>query len=189
MARTQGSLITVLEKKIGNMESQAIFRLWGDISERTSHQFERFVEILLANQINECLVIINSTGGNFFDAISMSENIALLQLNGITVRTCIRGIAASGAALVFFSGNPRGISTGSWILVHRPSFPIPTDGFALPSARKYVEDYSVVAVKVEKLVSEKTGIPIKKVSAAFKKETWISAERALSEGWCTVIAP
>lgn len=178
----------ILQKQQGRLEPRAIFRLWSDIDEYMSYQFQRFTELLLMHGIKECLVVINSPGGNLFDSISMIENVSLLQFNGIQVRTCVRGLAGSGGALVFLAGNPRGMAASSWIYVHRLSFPSKTR-VALDAAQKDARDYATIMNSVEERVSQNTKIPLRKVKRAFRNSSWISAEQALSEGWCTVIAP
>lgn len=193
MSRAQsaksGALSVVLEKRGGAAESQAIFRLWDEIGGRTSYKFQKFTELVLLREVKECLVVINSMGGRLFDAISIVGNIALLGAGGVMVRTCVRGLAASGGALVFFAGNPRGMSAGSWLYVHDLSFFPTEDRVSLTDAHKEVRAHENIMRSVEERVSQNTGIPLWEVRRVFRASSWISAKRALSEGWCTDITP
>lgn len=101
---------------------------------------------------------INSPGGSLFDALSIAEQLRRLVAEGIPVVPHVRGLAASGAAVVFAAGTKRFMSPGSMLMYHSLLYRT-DDGYTwLPDGRRQLRDRERINEHLIALVSEWAGI-------------------------------
>ena len=121
---------------------------------------------------------INSPGGSVFDAVAIFN--ALKRRTG-TVTVHIDGIAASAASYVAMAGDEIVMPENAFLMIHDPS------GMVMGSAA----DMRAMAEALEKIrdslvsgYADKSGASSETVVALMAKETWLSAEEALTLGFC-----
>ena len=128
---------------------------------------------------------INSPGGSVTAGMAIYDTMQYIKCDVSTI--CV-GIGASMGAFLMAAGKKgkRKLLPNSEIMIHQPS----------GGAQGQATDISIVAnhilrtkEKMNKILAERTGQPLKKVSADMERDYYMTAEEALSYGIVDEIIP
>jgi len=120
-------------------------------------------------------VHLNTPGGEVFDGIAIYN--ALKQRGDVTI--IVDSLAASIGSVIACAGNPTVVAKNSQIMIH--------DGFGMTvgnaaDMREMADLLDRASDNIASIYAEKTGKPVQQWRDAMKKETWFSADEAVSEG-------
>ena len=150
----------------------------------TVDEFTKHLEELKAEGCTKFEVILNSMGGNLFEASGIYD---IIKGCGMEVTAKIYGVAASAATLIACAAGRVLISENSRYMVHRAR------GCAVGTVEEieaYAADLKDAEGQVTGIYAERTGKSPEDVLAVLNAETWMNAETAVKEGWCDeVISP
>jgi ATP-dependent Clp protease protease subunit len=155
-------------------------RLDGPIAEETWWGDEvtpkAFRSELMAGS-GDVTVWINSPGGDVFAASAIYT--MLLDYPGkVTVK--VDGIAASAASVIAMAGTEVLMSPTAMLMIHNPST------FAIGDAEEMQKAIALLCEVKESTLTAyefKTGLSRSKLSKLMDAETWMSAKRAISDGF------
>jgi ATP-dependent Clp protease protease subunit len=120
---------------------------------------------------------LNSPGGSVFDGLAIYNQLRRFP----AAKTCfIDGLAASIATVVMMGCDVVEAAPASLLMVHDPS------GIAYGTAddlRKAADDMDRFRAQMSALYSIETGIAQDEVEAMMAKETWMTAEEAVDNGF------
>ena len=126
-------------------------------------------------------VRINSVGGNWVIAQGMY---GMLKASHLKVDTYNDGIAASSASLVFMAGRKRLMSAHARLMIHECSGPAAGQ---IADLEKAIASQRAINESMADVYAAATGLPLERIVAMMKAETWLSAEQALELGFATGI--
>jgi len=115
---------------------------------------------------------INSPGGVVMDGYSIYNAILKTKTK---VDTCVHGIAASIAAVIFQAGRYRTMSDYSLLMYHNPY-----GGDGGDELAKMKESIAI-------MIAERTGKTVEEVHKIMDKTTWMTASEAFENGFCDMI--
>ena len=163
-----GPIVSSLEEKF--------FRAFGlDLGLVSPSAFREALDKIPAGDIT---VSINSPGGMVFDAAAIQSMILDRQKND-TVGTVIRGIAASAASFVAFSGSPIDMAPMGMIMVHRSSALAHGNGEGL---RKSADVLDKIDSNLADQLSDASNLSHDDAVKAIAAESWYTAKEALDLG-------
>jgi ATP-dependent protease ClpP protease subunit len=125
-------------------------------------------------------VEIHSPGGSILDGYRIYQAITDLRARGVHVTAIINTLAASMASVIAMAADKVKIVKGGRMMIHEAS--TATWGNAEDHARsaKLLDEMSD---EIAGIYAERTGKPQKEMRDRMRKETWMSAETAVSEGF------
>jgi ATP-dependent Clp protease protease subunit len=126
----------------------------------------------------EITLYIDSVGG------SLSAGLALLDvLIGISnpIHTVCISLAASAAALLFVAGDRRDILKRSRVMIHDPL--IESAGGSALQLKDISDDLQQYRQIVAEILAEHSGKSVKEILKMTRKDTFLSAETAVKEGF------
>jgi ATP-dependent protease ClpP protease subunit len=121
-------------------------------------------------------VNINSPGGDFFEGVAMYS---LLRDHKAKVTVRVLGLAASAASVIAMAADDLQISEAGFIMIHNAWAVAVGNRHDFREAADLLEPFDEAMVG---LYAARTGKPKTTVQTWMDKETWFSADRALSEG-------
>lgn len=122
-------------------------------------------------------VHLNSPGGIATEGAAIH---ALLRERTGTTNIVVEGIAASAASLIAMAGTAVTMSAGSIMMIHDPS------GFTFGTSaehEKTVEQLEALATAYARVYAAKSGKSAEDCRAIMKRETWLTPEQAVAEGF------
>lgn len=122
-------------------------------------------------------VTINSGGGDVFAG---SEIYTLLKSHKGKVTGTIMGIAASAASIIGMACNPLRITPTAQIMIHNVSSAARGDYRAMQHTADFLKGWNKSIANAYRI---KTGMPEDKLLALMNKETWLTAQEALQNGF------
>lgn len=122
-------------------------------------------------------VHLNSAGGIATEGAAIH---ALLAARPGTTNIIVEGIAASAASLIAMAGETVTMSAGSIMMIHDPS--TVTWGTAADHD-KTVEQLDALATAYARVYAAKSGKSAEDCRVVMKRETWLSPEQAVAEGF------
>ena len=135
---------------------------------------------------------IDSPGGSVFDAFAIYDYLRANKKLKVSVE--IRGIAASAASIIALSGDtaPK-ISENSFLMIHNPFLvKMDLDYFEASDLRESAEQalnqaelLDTIKDKLINIYHGSTGLDKEVLSEMMDKETWLSADEALSMGFAS----
>lgn len=144
---------------------------WGD--EVTPQEFRNELKQI----VGPLTVVINSTGGDVWAAVSIYDALKELEAQ-VTVR--VSGLAASAASIIAMAGDVIEMTPGSTMMVHRAS----TLGWGNASElKKVIEMLETVEEGIVSIYVERTGLSTQEIQDLLEAETWMSAEKAVEMGF------
>lgn len=150
----------------------------------TVDEFTKHLEELKAEGCTKLEIILNSMGGNLFEASGIYD---IIKGCGMEVTAKIYGVAASAATLIACAASCVLISENSRYMVHRAR------GCAMGTVEEietYVGDLKDAEEQIVGIYAARTGKSAEDIMAVLNAETWMNAETAVKEGWCDeVISP
>lgn len=158
----------------GIIESQT---WWGD--EITPQTFKREMDAL--GDISELNVYINSDGGDVFAGQAIHS---MLKRHKAYVNVYIDGIAASIASVIAMAGDTVYMPRNSMMMIHSPW--TMAKGNAT-DFRKLAEGLDVVCESMIAAYQEKSGVNREELLQMLNDETWLSAEKAVEQGFADEI--
>ena len=141
----------------------------------TVDEFTKHLEELKAEGCTKFEVILNSMGGNLFEASGIYD---IIKGCGMEVTAKIYGVAASAATLIACAAGRVLISENSRYMVHRAR------GCAVGTVEEieaYAADLKDAEGQVTGIYAERTGKSAEDVMAVLNAETWMNAETAVKE--------
>lgn len=127
-------------------------------------------------------VEINSPGGDVFAGLGMFNMLRSFATNGKTVTTRVTGVAASIASIVMLAGDKREMPKNSFAMIHGPST------FAFGTAEELRDAADVtdkVGASLRKVYVDRMGVSEDEAAAMMAKDTWLTADECLSNGFAT----
>ena len=167
------------------LKNREIF-LTGEINEESAVEIIRQLMYLDNRSSDPVTLYISSPGGSVISGMAIYDYINIMQSRVNTV--CI-GIAASMGAILFLAGRDRMILPHSKVMIHDPSF----GGSASMAGQKPLEiqeklnDLMETRRLLADVIAARTGLSRKQVLNLTKKDTYFTAEQALSAGLATEI--
>ena len=163
-----GPIVSTLEERL--------FKSFGlDIGLVSPSSFREALDKLPNGDIN---VSINSPGGMVFDAAAI-QSMILERQEKDNVTTIVRGVAASAASFIAFSGSPVEMSPMALIMVHRSS--VLTHGNA-EDLRKTADLLGKIDGNLADQLTETSNLSAEDATKAIAAETWYTAKEALELG-------
>ena len=163
-----GPIVSSLEEKL--------YRAFGlDLGLVSPSAFREALDKVPSGDIT---VSINSPGGMVFDAAAIQSMILDRQKND-QVRVAVRGIAASAASFIAFSGEPIEMAPMAMIMVHRSSAIAYGNGADL---RKSADVLDKVDDNLADQLSDTSNLSRDEAAEAIAAETWYTAKEALDLG-------
>ena len=127
----------------------------------------------------DVVVNINSPGGDFFEGVAI-YNMLLAHPAKVTVN--ILGLAASAASVVAMAGDEINVGDGSFLMIHNAWAVAIGNRHDMRESADRLEPFDKSMVN---LYSARTGIGEAEIARMMDKETWISSEQALRDGFAT----
>lgn len=122
---------------------------------------------------------INSNGGCFTDGIAIYDTI---RLSKRPVYTIGEGAIGSMASVVLLAGKKRFMTENSFILIHEVRCFFNTQ-LTLSNIKDEYFNIKLFTNKIKKIYKNKTNINIFLLNKLLKKDIWISATKALKNGF------
>lgn len=122
-------------------------------------------------------VNINSPGGNFWEGLAIYNTLRNYP-HKITVQ--IVGMAASVAAIIAMAGDEINIAQSAFMMIHNTQLSVDGDRHTLREAADVMETFDEAAADI---FAVRTGMRARKISEMLDKETWISANDAVKQGF------
>lgn len=144
-------------------------------------QAKDFVAELGKVKSKSITVEINSPGGDVFAALAMYN---ALRASGKEVVAKVMGVAASAASLIFMAGDKRVMPKNTHLMIHNPW------SFAMGNAdelRETAETLDKIGASLTATYAARSGVPEDKLKEMLAKDTWISADEALADGFATEV--
>jgi|GEM_PF-275690 len=127
-------------------------------------------------------VIINSPGGDAFEGIAIYN---LLRAHSAGVSTEIIGLAASAASIIAMAGKKIVMAEASTMMIHS-SWGLVAGNKS--DMREFADTLDSLDRGIASLYAARTGLDQKQVLDMMEKESWMSAQEALSLGFADVAA-
>ena len=128
-------------------------------------------------------VLINSPGGDVFDAIAMVNG---LRMSGKKVTTTVMGLAASAASYLMLAGDHRVMPSNAMQMVHNASSGAYGNAEELTAV---VEALHAVDNSLHATYMDRTGMTKEQVVELLSKDTFLTAEQCLEMGLCDEVTP
>lgn len=149
---------------------------WGIVSLST---IKAGIEANIAS--DEIVVHIHSFGGSVIEGFAIYD---YLMNCGKKITTVIEGMCASMATVIFLAGSDRKITANSRFMIHNPWAEV---GGNADELRAYADQLQIEQTRMSDLYIQKTGIDPEVLATYMVGETEMSADLALSLGFCTEI--
>ena len=124
-------------------------------------------------------VHINSVGGDMYGGIAIYNRLKGLAAKVTTIND---GLAASAGSIIFQAGDVRKVNSGSNLMIHGALgflygyYQVPD----LKAAIKQLEAHNRAGINV---YAERTGRPADEIKALVDKETWMTGQDAVTQGF------
>jgi ATP-dependent Clp protease, protease subunit len=156
--------------------------IFGEITNKTSLNFQYKIDYAIVNKLNKIDVFINSEGGDVESALSIVDRIAI-EKEKIEINTIGIGLVASSAIFILLEGSHRYATTNTTLMMH--------------SIKHTIEDYHIQIEKYAKFhhkfynsligdLALKCGQKNKKAFDDFFKQVndsaWLNLEEAIKLG-------
>jgi len=127
-------------------------------------------------------VNIMSIGGNVREGLAIYDAFREASANGQEVRTFAIGMTASIASIIFMSGDVREISDNAEIMIHNSSANLYGNKHELKDA---IETLDGMDAQMIGIYTSRTDISDSEMAELLDKETFMSADEAVSKGFAT----
>jgi ATP-dependent protease ClpP protease subunit len=160
-------------------ETDAEILLYDEIGEYWGKSAKNFVnEIKDLGNITTMVLRINSAGGDVFDAQAMYSYLRTHKAHK-TVR--IDGLAASAASFVAMAGDKIIMPSNALMMIHNPWSFAWGDSSEM---RKEADFLDKIRDTIATVYVARTGLDYEKIKTMMDEETWMTADEALSQGFC-----
>ncbi|MBT2304701.1 Clp protease ClpP [Variovorax paradoxus] len=124
---------------------------------------------------------INSPGGDVFAAVAIYN---MLKGSGKTIAVKVVGMAASAASYVAMAGHSIEMPKNTFMMVHNPMTAVRGNAEDLRGALAFIEK---VEASITATYAARTGLSLDKLKAMLSKDTWLTADEALANGFATKV--
>lgn len=124
-------------------------------------------------------VNINSPGGDFFQGVAIYN---LLRQHKAKVTVRVMGLAASAASVIAMAGDEILMGEASFLMVHNAWAVAIGNRHDMRASADWLEPFDAAMAMV---YSTRSGITPAEAAALMDKETWITAARAVEDGFAT----
>jgi ATP-dependent protease ClpP protease subunit len=128
-------------------------------------------------------VLINSPGGDFFEGLAIYN---LLREHPEAVNVQILGMAASAASTIAMSGDTIQIAKAGMLFIHNTQWVAVGDRHVMQDAADQMTEFDLIGAQV---YSDRTGGDLKDIQKLMDKETFISGEKAVDQGFADELLP
>jgi ATP-dependent protease ClpP protease subunit len=125
-------------------------------------------------------VTIMSCGGSVVEGLAIYD---ALRASGKKIKTSALGMAASIASIIFMAGDEREVSDNAEIMVHNASVVTGGNKHTLKDA---IETLDGMDNKLIEIYASRTGLGVDELTELLNKETFMSADEAVSKGFATI---
>ena len=167
-------------QSVKNFISNGVANIFIDGEIGTKYIAEDFLtrtEMAIAQGAQKLIVHINSPGGSVMDGLSIFN--AIKTFPGET-ETRIVGVAASIAGIISQAGKKRTMVDYGRLMIHNPQIPM-QPGAAIND--RQAEALAQIADVLRKILENNSKLDRSNVSTLMARESWFSAELALSNGF------
>ena len=160
--------------------------LLGDVTpEAASGLIKQVMYLQSLDRTGEITLYISSNGGNVISGLSLYD---VLKSLSVPLKTVCIGNAASMAGILFLAGDKRVMLPHSRLMLHDPSYSHSNiDGLKAHEIKEMVTDLDKVGEELVKIISDVTGHSIEEIREVTRKDSFYSAEEALSFNLATEI--
>lgn len=158
---------------ITNKADKAEVLIYEDIIPSTSGAFVRALREVKADQIT---VRINSSGGDVFSAIAMSN---ALRDHPARITTVVDGLAASAASFIATAGDEVVMNRNSELMIHNPKA-VAAGG--AQDMRSLADRLDAVRDNIASMYVARAGGTVEQWREVMAAETWYSADEAVQAG-------
>lgn len=144
----------------------------------TVDELTRSLEELKNDGCTRMEIVINSMGGDLFEACGMYD---MIKGCGMEVTAKVYGVAASAATLIACAAARVLISENSRYMIHRAK------GCAYGTVDEiagYLDDLKSTETQIVEIYAARTGKGADEIINILTAETWMNAETSVKEGWC-----
>jgi len=156
-------------------------KIYGDIGDSVTA--ETFIaELEALGDVPEVCVRINSDGGSFTDGIAIYN---ALKRHNAKVITVVDGAAFSAASYIAMAGDEREMASNAMMMIHGAMVDVGTG-----TEQEYKENLELIQganQSMAKTYAEITGKPTEETTLMLGKNNWMTADKAMSEGFVTKI--
>lgn len=154
-------------------KKEATIRLYGSIGDEINGNEFAYVLAQIDNQADVVNLRINSPGGSVYDGLSIVS--AMLSMKA-RINVYVDGIAASMAAVIAVCGDTVYMMDFAKLMIHDPF--IPGDQALSEKDKKGLQKITDIL----RTILSRRGNKEIDIAALMQKETWFSAQEALTEG-------
>lgn len=158
---------------ITNKADKAEVLIYEDIAPSSSGAFVRALRDVKASEIT---VRINSSGGNVFDAIAMTN---ALRDHPAKITTIVDGLAASAASFIATAGDEVVMNRNSELMIHNPKA-VAAGGAS--DMRSLADRLDAVRDNIASMYVARAGGTVEQWRDVMAAETWYSADEAVQAG-------
>jgi len=126
-------------------------------------------------------VFINSPGGDMFEGLAINS---LLQEHKGKVTVKVLALAASAASVIAMGADEIHIARGAFFMIHNAWVVAAGNRNELREVAEWLEPFDLAMADI---YSERTGLPIKDISKAMDKESWIGGTEAVELGYADTV--
>lgn len=127
-------------------------------------------------------VEINSPGGDVFAGLGMFNMIRSFAASGKKVTTRVTGVAASIASIIMLAGDKREMPKNTFAMIHSPM--TGTYGTA-EELRETADTVDKIGASLRDIYVNRMGMKPDAVDAMMAKDTWLTADECLDNGFAT----
>ena len=127
-------------------------------------------------------VEINSPGGDVFAGLGMFNMIRSFAASGKKVTTRVTGVAASIASIIMLAGDKREMPKNAFAMIHSPMSG--TYGTA-EELRETADTVDKIGASLRDIYVNRMGMKPEAVDAMMAKDTWLTADECLENGFAT----
>lgn len=131
----------------------------------------------------DVVVNINSPGGNVFEGIAI-YNLLREHKGKVTVK--VLGVAASAASFIAMAGDTIMVAKSGFIMIHNIFVGVIGDKHDLRDVADQLETFDKVLVNI---YSDRSNLDVKEIVKMMDKETWISGDNAVKDGFADSLLP
>lgn len=127
-------------------------------------------------------VEINSPGGDVFAGLGMFNMLRSFAATGKKVTTRVTGVAASIASVIMLAGDKREMPKNTFAMIHSPM--TGTYGTA-EELRETADTVDKIGASLRNIYVDRMGMKAETVDAMMSKDTWLTADECLENGFAT----
>ena len=141
---------------------------------------EGFMEDLAAVKGKSTITVrLNSCGGDLYTGIAIHNAIKAL---GAHINVVVEGIAASAASVIMCAGDTVQVYPGSLVMIHEPACTV-IDYCNIDDLKAIIKMLNAGIDATAAIYAEKTGAEVDKLKAMMHKETWMTGQQAIENGF------